>query len=772
MGITKGTRIAKAAILRENRLSKSKKITLPIGYKIVNEDSAMSLLKGYSNGALKKSDIDTVMSVLEDIEKKGSGKYIATYIANELAIGMAPDSNIDRYTHISEESKNIIESALNKNETYDRILKNQAILDKRYNINKVCQDKKFVKPVVENLCKLIDTYDIPLSYKFNIALENSLFSLIKNNIVFESDMQVANIVTKYFMTRDAVIFDKTYKTYQRLLNENEVLDISSPTGIVKVVLENNGNHFGDKVMTVMEDSTDPKIREFGKLFNSTFTEADVISYIDTTYNYYANNDLSPLDVSRLHYSINMLPSHTGICPDFINNKFSDVYGYIDTDSLFDPDFNRDTNNIFDTTPSIRDIIAETEAAQDKDEELVMKFVNQLSSKPEKSLFGEICGIIKCIKTIVVLVAAAKSAKTIIKVCKILFGFISKLYKITSNFAQVKTLNDNISSSLFNISDALNPGEQRDAILSFEKDIKNLVEKNSDVSTNEDTDVFASLTDEEALIYCTGLIEASYDSLTKRIERNSLQNMVEICARNNCINNLYEVYKYSSGSQKMFTELYENIYDKKTMRPLDPIAEENNNYTINSLMCMIEANNTLISLDEQLQSVNESVLNTIKLALHNAKDKLRKFDVKQKEMWRILDAYTYKFVRSIEDSRDNDRRNAIIQGKTIPSFSKCVKTAIALAGAGVVTANIMVPIIGAIGLLARSNHLDNKERQQLMDELEIEMKAIDKEVELADKEDDMDKYRKLLRMQKKLQHEYQRIRYKRKSFKVNVGDRRK
>ena len=84
---------------------------------------------------------------------------------------------------------------------------------------------------------------------------------------------------------------------------------------------------------------------------------------------------------------------------------------------------------------------------------------------------------------------------------------------------------------------------------------------------------------------------------------------------------------------------------------------------------------------------------------------------------------------------------------------------------------MVPVIGAMALLARSNHLDNKERQQLMDEIEIELKALDKEIELADKEDDLDKYRKLLRMQKKLQHEYQRIRYKRKTFKVNVKDRR-
>ena len=296
-------------------------------------------------------------------------------------------------------------------------------------------------------------------------------------------------------------------------------------------------------------------------------------------------------------------------------------------------------------------------------------------------------------------------------------------------------------------------------------------KKSDTSVIEDTDIFIDMTDEEAIIYCSSLIEAGYDLMTKRIEKNSLQNMVEVCANNKCVDSLYEVYKYSSNPEFMFTEAYKNIFDKRTMRPLSNIKMESKS-DIENLLCMIEANNTLASLDCQLQTVNESVLNTIKLALHNAKDKIKKFDVKQKEMWRTLDAYANKFMTSIEDSRDNDRRNAIIQGKTIPSFSKCVKTAIALAGAGVVTANVMVPIIGAMALLARSNHLDNKEKQQLMDEIEIELKALDKEIELADKEDDLDKYRKLLRMQKKLQHEYQRIRYKRKTFKVNVGDRRK
>ena len=64
-------------------------------------------------------------------------------------------------------------------------------------------------------------------------------------------------------------------------------------------------------------------------------------------------------------------------------------------------------------------------------------------------------------------------------------------------------------------------------------------------------------------------------------------------------------------------------------------------------------------------------------------------------------------------------------------------------------------------------LDEKQKNQLLDEIEIELKVLEKEIDLAEKNDDTNKYRQLLRMQKKLQHEYQRIKYKRKTFTINI-----
>ena len=77
------------------------------------------------------------------------------------------------------------------------------------------------------------------------------------------------------------------------------------------------------------------------------------------------------------------------------------------------------------------------------------------------------------------------------------------------------------------------------------------------------------------------------------------------------------------------------------------------------------------------------------------------------------------MKSIENAMTNDRREAIIKGSVIPSFSKCLKIGIALAG----VAHFVDPIVAVIGLvagLANSKRLNRKERQLLMDEIEVEL----------------------------------------------------
>ena len=152
------------------------------------------------------------------------------------------------------------------------------------------------------------------------------------------------------------------------------------------------------------------------------------------------------------------------------------------------------------------------------------------------------------------------------------------------------------------------------------------------------------------------------------------------------------------------------------------------------------------------------INSIKLYLEGLKGKMKDMSQKEKEISRNLDNNFRRFVKGMKDALISDRREAIIKGSVIPSFSKCIKIIIGLAGTGFATGNALVPIIIAIAGFAMSKRLTKRERLLLLDEIETELEVIEKEISLAESKNQIKKYRALLKYKKDLQRQYQRIRY--------------
>jgi len=159
---------------------------------------------------------------------------------------------------------------------------------------------------------------------------------------------------------------------------------------------------------------------------------------------------------------------------------------------------------------------------------------------------------------------------------------------------------------------------------------------------------------------------------------------------------------------------------------------------------------------------DKLVNGIKLGLSGLKAKFGDMSQKEKEVSKNLDASASHFIKSIHDGLVSDRREAIIKGSVIPSFSKCIKNAIALVGIGGVSmllvGNILPAIIIAFGGFALSKHLTKKERLLMLDDIEIELDIVEKELANAESKNQIKKYRTLLRYKKDLQRQYQRIKY--------------
>lgn len=144
-----------------------------------------------------------------------------------------------------------------------------------------------------------------------------------------------------------------------------------------------------------------------------------------------------------------------------------------------------------------------------------------------------------------------------------------------------------------------------------------------------------------------------------------------------------------------------------------------------------------------------------------KKNMTKASTKEKEISRNIDISMSQLKKNIEQALTSDRREAIIKGSVIPSFSKLIKTGIA--GGILYKINPALAAITAIGAFAGSKLLNNKERNLLVDEIEIELQVVEKELENADRDGDMNRYRKLLAFKKKLQRERQRLIYKIKVY---------
>ena len=107
----------------------------------------------------------------------------------------------------------------------------------------------------------------------------------------------------------------------------------------------------------------------------------------------------------------------------------------------------------------------------------------------------------------------------------------------------------------------------------------------------------------------------------------------------------------------------------------------------------------------------------------------------------------------------DNREAIIKGQIVPSASKIIKMAITGGAAWMI--NPAIAVIGAIGSLAMSKKLQKKERQLLLDEINIELEMCEKYLKIAEDKDDMKATRELLQIQKRLEREKARITHKAK-----------
>ncbi len=225
----------------------------------------------------------------------------------------------------------------------------------------------------------------------------------------------------------------------------------------------------------------------------------------------------------------------------------------------------------------------------------------------------------------------------------------------------------------------------------------------------------------------------------------------------------EAWGYGSPVSKENMSEFVDYYNKYQLES----GEYLNAYEIKNLFENTQHNDNA-DFDSILEStqimhniVTEAVdLNSLKMTMMKFKKSIKGLGSKEREISRDLDMTFNNFVKGVKDFYGiTSRREQIIKGRVAPSLSKIIKIGISLAAVGVAAQTVVVPAIAVIGGMAMNAHVTPKEKKMLLDEIDIELRVVENEINRIENSGKSSKrYRTLLTYQKNLQREKQRIVY--------------
>ena len=252
-----------------------------------------------------------------------------------------------------------------------------------------------------------------------------------------------------------------------------------------------------------------------------------------------------------------------------------------------------------------------------------------------------------------------------------------------------------------------------------------------------------------------------ESNIRSLDKDALKLIVDCIYESNIIDknkiiDIYTEYKNElKGNDKYnCSSILETGIDKLNKRK-EPKAcyylEEYEDYN-NITHTLLEAG----KLKTKLKIANKKATDKANVVKSRVVNKGKELNTKQKMASEKLDNFVDNFYDKAQRELSNKNREQVIKGNILPSFSTIIKMAIGSAGLGIIN-----PALGAIsfvGGLAVSKKGTKKEKQYILDEIEVQLELVEKKISYAESNNDMKALENLLKIKQRLQREKQRIIY--------------
>lgn len=706
----------------------------------ISINTYISLFDSLCESNASESDIEKIGSFIaeEAIPKIRNAKQTLTLLKRRLGRINSKNKNAinkkrNQKPNYSNKSKVKKENAyikmINSATVYmncDRMIENYNKISKRYNLDQLFIENSRINGIydtVVELCKFIDTYDMPNYVKFNTVIETSLYGFDFNNIDFDR-YEVLESALDYFMFKENWMQD-----CKEILDSTLFFDKDDDMKNIDIITEEEPEENNNE--TIKES-----IESFiGFPYNITINEN--VSFNDM-FKKFKNEELGD-DASKVSTKLkSLIIKLYSQNVDGIIEGTPDLLKWIRTFFIIGTGAVPFIGPILSLVGIIADRFLSLHIQRNETEKMLKCFNNEIKASKDK------------LKT-----TTDSNEK-------------KRLEKYIKSLEDAREKIDDYYSELLSDDEKYNRPDDSDyndfsfdddfyecAIL---KEINNSIEdiiKINQTNPLSDTCMYnlvSELPDEDLVNIST--IAAKYPETfyKEAVYRGLKDNLSDI--RNNIV-------KFESIVDKSLrlNVINKSIYIIENTKNIDIDDLE---YVKNSMECIKEvydAINIFYNANEnRSQLLEASISNTLKLASMKLKNAITKLKDKERQVSQSIDVNMNSFTKNVERALTNDNRESIIKGSILPSASKMVKLGIVNAGLTVIGQPVLA-IITTLGYLGASAKFKAKERQMVIDELEIELKMCEKYIDIAESKNDTKALKQLLTTQRELQRQLQRIKYK-------------
>lgn len=677
--------------------------------------------------------------------------------------------------------------------------------------------------LVDSICECINTYNSDFATRFNTTLETCFYFLSRKDKNFNKSLVLEEIVNN-FISKDfpeskliemrsiiesSIVFDSIDKINIEWIYNT--IPFEENTDLAKPFLKATDSHISDLGSTISNISNDVTDKDIRKVFSSirslmslkggevlALCIKDIDSLIHKLASLYTGEDFNKLCAEELERAKKKLDNRSMEGYVAQNNycKLLEKYGSkckISESELI-MDFNLYNEAFEKYSNSVKDIINSFKVSKKKKNTDVRTCVSKMFTKSPDQIINGTPNFLSWVRMSYVLGATALHP-ILGGITLLIDQFISMKLKrrdvskmITAFKNERKIVAEKIKKA---DSDDKKNLKEYDKYL--EKGIKKLEEYEESLLSEKET--YAKISGEE---YDSN---SEFDFLKDNLEETSFENLFE---RSNYFSKEYfnnNIKQYISimdedaidiitdiacrypciiSTSGLYSILRENLNElknsdntnwvrmaclKSNLRKIDPDNSEyivTSNDTDTEVFDIINGLEDLFAEYSIMSSIkNESVSTGVKMLTNKLRKLMKKASDMDKEASRRIDSSINTFISGVQRASRNENREAIIKGSILPSASKIVKSAIL--DAGVALVNPAIAIILALGQFAISKKSKAKERQFVLDEIDIEIEMCKRYLRQAEDQNDLEAQKKILRIQRNLERQKQRIQYKMKIY---------